>query len=407
MVSSILFGVVALVVQVVAAVPWLIAVLLKPEDRRSLVRQLSNKQTLSNIGVGLGILVALALLVVFVGPSREAMENGGVLYGALLQLSLIADCFVFFFLLLILVWPKGGAVALAAFREGVRQSMFWLLVLFALLLMSVSPVIPYFTFGEDHIMVKELGYDTIMLAAVVFGALAASLFISEEIEGRTAVTLMSKPVSRRQFLLGKFIGILLAAGVLFGLLGTYFEGVQLFKHWWDKLDPVPDPAWVLATIEQWGLEGSSAALFRGLARWLTLGSDTFPGLILSFSQVMILVAISVALATRVPMVVNLTLVLVVYFLSHLTPILVDIGKEAQTKDAGSAVAQLLTFTAQLMNSILPDLNAFHIDPSLMSDTPLPTGPFLLYVGSVTFYGILYTLAILFFGLILFEDRDLA
>ena len=41
-----------------------------------------------------------------------------------------------------------------------------------------------------------------MLASAAFGVLVAAVSISEEIEGRTAVTLMSKPVSRRQFLLG-------------------------------------------------------------------------------------------------------------------------------------------------------------------------------------------------------------
>ena len=72
---------------------------------------------------------------------------------------------------------------------------------FAFLLMAVSPFIPYFTFGEDHLMVKELGYDTIMFVGAIFAVLAASMFVGDEIEGRTAITLMSKPVTRRQFLL--------------------------------------------------------------------------------------------------------------------------------------------------------------------------------------------------------------
>ena len=92
----------------------------------------------------------------------------------------------------------GAAVAMAAFREGIRQPMFWLLTLTFLGLILISPFIPYFTFGEDFIMVKELGFDTAVLAATAFGVLAAAMSISEEIEGRTAVTLMSKPVSRRQ-----------------------------------------------------------------------------------------------------------------------------------------------------------------------------------------------------------------
>src|SRR5262249_27133913 len=127
----------------------------------------------------------------------------------------------------------------------------------------------------------------------------------------------------------------------------------------------------------------------------------------SFSEVMVLVAIAVSLATRVPMVVNLTTVLVVYFLANLTPVLVAIGKQARDNDPGSAVSGLLYFMAQLFDTVLPDLGAFRINPVLISDTPMPTGPFLRYVGSVTLYGGVYTLIVLLFGLILFEDRDLA
>ena len=66
---------------------------------------------------------------------------------------------------MLLVWPKGGAVALAAFREGYRQPMFWLLIVLSRRsLLVVSMVIPYFTFGDDFKMMKQLGFDMVMLA---------------------------------------------------------------------------------------------------------------------------------------------------------------------------------------------------------------------------------------------------
>src|SRR5438094_9137852 len=108
------------------------------------------------------------------------------------------------------------------------------MVMGGLRLMAVAPFIPYFTFDEDVKMVRELGYDMIMLAAVVFSVVAASMSISEEIEGRTAITVMSKPVSRRHFLLGKFVGILSAAMFMTGLLAWYFQGMMLFKMWFDS-----------------------------------------------------------------------------------------------------------------------------------------------------------------------------
>src|SRR5437764_791425 len=74
-------------------------------------------------------------------------------------------------------------------------------------------------------------------------AVAASMSISEEIGGRTAVTVMSKPVSRRHFLLGKFAGILLAAMLMTGLLAWIFEGMMWFKLWFDN-ETVTDPIWL-------------------------------------------------------------------------------------------------------------------------------------------------------------------
>jgi ABC-type Na+ efflux pump permease subunit len=306
---------------------------------------------------------------------------------------------------LLKVWPKGGAIALSAFREGVRQPMYWLLATAAFILLLASVFIPYFTFGEDHIMYKELGYDAIMFTAVAFGALAASMFVSDEIEGRTALTLLSKPVSRREFLLGKYLGILLAALLMFGFLGCYFEVTLLYKGFIDNTDPVPQPEWI-STVLSYTPVGPLADFVRGIGLWVQHTLDTLPGLVLSFSQVMVLVAIAVTLATRVPMVVNLSTVLVIFFLSHLTPVLVEIGRRARQADPGP-VAQLLGFVSQLFDLLLPDLEAFRIETSVLADNPLPPGPFIMYLASVTFYGVLYSAIVLFVGLILFEDRDLA
>ena len=132
-----------------------------------------------------------------------------------------------------------------------------------------------------------------------------------------------------------------------------------------------------------------------------------PGLVLTFSQVMVLVALAVTLATRVPMVVNLPTVLVVYFMAHLTPVLVAIAERGKETSADKAGSRLLSFVAQVFDTLLPDLGSFRMDPALLSDAPPATGLFASYIGSVALYGIVYTGIVLLFELILFEDRDLA
>jgi hypothetical protein len=430
--SAILVGFGLMVAQLLAALPWLCVAFLTRADLRS-IRPAPGlwrwwrpyaPWVMQRLGIALAVCLLLPVLVQTMVQDRAGLEIVGRVYAALLQIQLTLDVFILGFAGLLAAWPKGGAVALAAFREGVRQWMFWLITLLALLLMLVSIFVPYFTFGEDYLMVKQLGYDTIMLAAVLFGALAASLSISEEIEGRTAITVMSKPVSRRQFMLGKFAGIILAALFMFGLLGVCFEGVLLVKHWWERLTPLSEmpeaaklefgrigviatPAGVNEVLRSWGLPSQTTDVLRGIAQWGAHTIDTLPGLILAFSQVAVLVALAVALATRVPMVVNLTTVLVVYFLAHLTPVLVARARAAQADAPSSAVPRLIGFVAGVFDTLLPDLGSFRMDPALISDAPPPGTLFAQYIASVTLYGIVYTVIILLFGLILFEDRDLA
>ncbi len=422
--SSYLVLLLLLVIQLLAAVPWVWMLFFRRKGILGFLQQggPAARRVWQQIAVAvLVVLAAPAVFTLMVGGTGT-LEGTGYFYGAVLQIQLLIDAFIIVFALLLRFWPKGGAIALAAFREGVRQPMFWLLFGIAFASLTISPFIPYWTFGEDFLVIREIGYDTILLIAAVFGALAASMSISEEIEGRTAVTLMSKPVSRRHFLIGKFLGIALAAGVLFALLGIYFEGVTLFKPWWDKSDQPwwgqqnvnvvipnenPAPAWIMNILHRWALPSATTAVLRGIGLWTHLMLDIAPGLILGFSQMMVLVAIAVSLATRVPMVVNLVAVVVLFFLAHLAPVLVQIGNEAQRANPGAAVSQILSFMAQFLDLVLPNLESFRIDPALLQETPIAPIHFTQYLASVSLYGVLYTSIALLFGLILFEDRDLA
>jgi len=403
MVEFLVIGTIAGLIQVAAALPWI--AVLDPLAFKGWLRRA--RSSLLGIQVVGGIIIALVAGVVLFRvyvTDRDQLLFWGRVYASLLQLQLTADALVLVFVLLLKLWPQGAAVTLAAFREGIRQPMFWLLTLAALLMLFISPWLPYFTFGEDLKMVKEIGYDTIMLAATAFGVLAASMSISEEIEGKTAITLMSKPVSRRQFLLGKFAGILLAALGMTLLLGWCFIWLLLFKERWDPMsvanpmEKKPDPAWVVSLLNGLDLSSYSLDFLRGAGIWADDLANIGLGLVLGACQLTVLLAIAVALATRLPMLLNLVICLVVFFLGHLTPILMAISQKRYA---------LVRFTAEVFDHVLPGLELYDTGPVVIRDNPPPQGDFALYVLSVTGYSLLYTAIALLFGLILFEDRDLA
>lgn len=393
-VQPILYSIVLCLVQFVAALPWLFA--LDPLAFKGHLRTpLSWLKALGGV-VAAGVVLGLVLSQII--QDRERLAFWGLPFGALLYAQLSIDLFVLAFTVLLLVWPKGGAVALAAFRESVRQPLFWLLAGIGLFLILLSPFIPYFTFGEDYKMVKELGYQLIMLLAALFAVLAASMSISDEIEGRTAITLMSKPVSRRQFLLGKYFGTLLAALLLSTLLGWVFDFVLWFKPIWDR-EPLPTSSWLEAFRQSLaGLGDITVNFLSGAAETFDIAVGALPGLVLGSCQVMVLLAIAVALATRLPFVVNLVTCLVVFALGHLTEVLVQVSEQRFA---------LVNFIAQFFEVLLPGLQYFDLGSLLARDVPPPTPAFVTYIGSVAFYAVLYSAIALLFGLILFEDRDLA
>jgi ABC-type transport system involved in multi-copper enzyme maturation permease subunit len=382
-------------IQYIAAIPW-IAFLTLPSAADAF-RASTLKRFLP---LSIAVIVAASALVaaaLHYQQDEELLHTVGRLYGAVLYVQLVLDFFVIILFALGTVWRRGAAVAVAAFREGVRQPTFLFVTVVALLVMFVMPYIPYFTFGEDLKMVRELGYDVIMLAGAIFAVLTASISISEEIEGRTAVTLMSKPVSRRQFLLGKFTGILLASLFMTAILSVAYFFLLWYKPYYDR-DPVTVPMTAVYYANLGQLDPVGANLVMGIGWWFVDAAAASPGLILGFCQVMVLLAIAVALATRLPMVVNLVVCLVVFFLGHLAPVLVQ---------ASQSRMALVQFMAKFFEIALPSLEMFNIGPALTRDTPPPLADFSIYVGSVAGYAVLYTAIALIFGLILFEDRDLA
>jgi hypothetical protein len=383
-----------ILVQMAAAVPWLTAL-----DPRAVKKVL--RLPVTWIVALAAALVAGGILGMFINFVQEPsqLHGWGQGYGAVLQLQLVFDFFALLFPLLLFVWPQGGAIALAAFREGIRQPLFWFILGLAVLIMVVSPFFPYFTFGEDAKMVRELGYDLVMLAAVLFAVVDASIRISEEIEGRTAITVMSKPVSRRQFLVGKFAGILLAALLMSAMLGFVFNGAMWFKLWFDR-EPMNDPVWLEAAHRAWNgpLTEAGANFLIGAVIWFDTILISVPGFMFGFCQVMVLLAIAVALATRFPMVINLVTCLFIFFAGHLTHVLVAVS---QGKFA------LVNFMARFFDIILPGLVYFDYGPIVVRDIPLEAGKFAFYLGSVTLYAVVYSIIALLLGLILFEDRDLA
>jgi ABC-type Na+ efflux pump permease subunit len=292
---------------------------------------------------------------------------------------------------------KTMAVAQAAYRETIRQPLFWFLLVFSIIFMLVSVFLPYFTLGEDLKMMKDLQLDAILLPTLILCIFVAALSISEEIEGRTAITLLSKPVARWQFLFGKYIGIMLA-GLLMALLLTLVLGFSInFKIQYEGLeDELPGKPQEVAAIKE-AMAKAPTAVGQPLEHALMIVAAIkamAPGPLLVFCQVVIMTALATALATRLPLVVNLVICFAFFFMGRLTPVLVQVAQDNA----------LVKFIAQVFGLLLPDLGPYDVGPTLAhGHSEIPW----IYIFQAWVQGLFYAAIALILGLILFEDRDLA
>ncbi|QEH37117.1 ABC-2 family transporter protein [Aquisphaera giovannonii] len=272
---------------------------------------------------------------------------------------------------------KSITIALATAKETIRQPSFFVMAVIAGALLIATIFVPYFTFGEDIKMYKDTGLTTISFACMLLALLTASSTVAEEIEGKTAITLLSKPINRRQFIVGKFLGIELGVLALYVLLGTLFAGGLWYKYQYDLRETA----------------GGTAETAKRIAQVM----QVLPGLVLGFFEVTILTSISVAISTRLPMLVNLVVCILIFFLGHLSPVLVEVAKETQ-------INELMSFMARLFSLILPSLEFYNAGPSISTGAVIP---WYGYVLPALGYCVLYSGAALLFAFLLFEDRDLA
>lgn len=272
--------------------------------------------------------------------------------------------------------PKVSAVALSTFKTEVAQPLYLLLLILGTFFMLVSIYIPYNTFGEDIKMLKDSGLTAILVAGIFMAVWAASKSVADEIEGRTALTVLSKPIGRREFILGKFLGISWAIGLLFILLSIGFLLAVSYKVVYDARE--------------------SAA---GDVIWQTCFQETMqiiPGLALAFMEALVFVAISIAISTRLPMMANFPICLAIYVLGHLTPLMMQSTIFNQSFEG-------VVFVGQLIATIIPVLDHFNIQAAVAGGTEVP----LIYLGYSLVYCLLYGAISMLLALVLFEDRDLA
>jgi ABC-type transport system involved in multi-copper enzyme maturation permease subunit len=132
-----------------------------------------------------------------------------------------------------------GVVAWNTFREAVRDRVLYNLVFFALLMMGAAVVVGQISIGIEQIVIISLGLSAISVIGLLMAVFIGVGLVSKEMDKRTLYALLAKPVRRWEFLLGKFVGLLLTLSVNTAAMAAgLFAALYYVKHSLDRADGV-------------------------------------------------------------------------------------------------------------------------------------------------------------------------
>jgi len=112
------------------------------------------------------------------------------------------------------------SIALNTFREAVRSKILHSVLFFAILIVLISALFGSVSIGEQYRVVKSFGYTIISFGGMVATILAGVSLFQKEMSQKTIYNILSKPVSRQQFLLGKLLGLHFTTLVLISIMLT-------------------------------------------------------------------------------------------------------------------------------------------------------------------------------------------
>ncbi len=160
-----------------------------------------------------------------------------------------------------------SAIARNTFLESVRQPIFIILILIGAGLQVVNTALSGFSmgfteetevFGDDKLLF-DMGLATVVVCCMLLAAFVATSVLSREIENKTALTVISKPVGRPMFVIGKFLGVAAAILVAAVILVVFFLFAIRHRVMSTARDTIDGPVVLFAT--------ASVLLSLGLGVW--------------------------------------------------------------------------------------------------------------------------------------------
>lgn len=255
------------------------------------------------------------------------------------------------------------SIASTTVGEAVRRKVLLIILLIGLLFMIIAPGLGVLSARSELTVLKSMMLGIIQLTSAVIAIILTVYMIPNEIERRTIYTILSKPVQRWQFLVGKYLGAVLALGLMMALMTA-----------------------VLLVV------------FYIMQKDINQAMDVAKGPALYFVQMSLLSAVAICFSTFVSPIVNFFLTGGVYLLGSL------FAPFFKTLEDNQKVPGMTKFAAKTVNVILPNFAMFNTQNPIINPNP-EIGTESGYYVQAAIYGAIYIGILLVVGILIFDRRE--
>ncbi len=251
---------------------------------------------------------------------------------------------------------KIRAIAGITFKEAKRDRILYLLFFFAAVGIIASRVLALLTVGDRIKIIKDVGLASISVFGVLMAVLIGTGLVYKEIDKKTIFTLLSKPLHRAQFILGKFLGLVLTLFVMTACMAAIFLAL-LFLH----------------------TRQFEGAMLTAIAY--------------IFLELVLITAVAILFSSFSTPILSSLFSLAFYLIGHLSW-----GLELIIRKMKPGVGRTLV---RALYTVLPDLENFNFKTEVVHGLPIPSA---IYLSSFL-YGVFYTAFLLGLAILVFRRRD--
>ncbi len=270
-----------------------------------------------------------------------------------------------------------AAITANTLTELTRLKVFYVLLLFALVLIGSSIFMARLTFQQEFQVLKDISLGAMSIFTSLLAIVATARMLPQDIEDRTVYTILAKPVPRFEYLVGKLGGVLLLLTITTLIMTALFLAVLSFRE---------QAALAETTRQMAGLPQEQLTEALRAVRAATFNADLIPGISVLFLKACLLASLTLFISTfATTNIFTVVVTVFIYFIGHLQ----GTAREFWLQEHGGSWISR-TFLA-VVALLFPDLQLFNLADEVVTGAAIPLEIFLKTAALGCFYTLIYLL----------------